>query len=600
MIMACCAAALIAGYFPLAAQIDNSVYDFMFRRNPPEAAASDSILLTVDDPTLNAMGGMRSLRSIFAAALERLAAAPPKLVVLDSVLEDKGDPVEDERLERAFSHTRNLVLATVLDVNGRWEHPLPRFANHAVAMGQALSDQQSQDGVTRQIPLAIASQQERHWALALEAFRLDRGVRTMIESPEDLQVGTTIIPARYDAGRPLRIAYVPNAIPQISVKELCERPALAARFRDKAVFLGVYSITAARDRVFTPFEERIPGVEVNAQAYETMKRGDFYVDAWNSSVPAFCIAIAILAGVIFARLSGWPAYLLGASLLVLAHSVPLLLFRNRIVFPYFAPLAAAWLTVTSAAVYQHFVVRRELLRSEDERTRYRQAIHFVTHEMRTPLTSIQGSSELIGRYNLNDEKRKQIASMINSESKRLSRMIQTFLDIERLSDGQMDLKTEPFDARLLMESCLDRVRPLADRKSIAIHVDGGLDGAMRGDRELMEYAVYNLMTNAVKYSSSNTEISVASRPIARELRLSIKDQGMGMEEHEVRKIFQRFYRTQRAEASGEKGSGIGLSIVDQIVRHHGGRMEVVSSPGQGSCFTIVVPAYVADRVNVSS
>ena len=88
--------------------------------------------------------------------------------------------------------------------------------------------------------------------------------------------------------------------------------------------------------------------------------------------------------------------------------------------------------------------------------------------MRTPLTAIQGSSELIGRYNLNDEKRKQIAWMINSESKRLARMIQTFLDIERLSDGQMELKSEPFDAGDLVEACLERVRPIAERKSIGI------------------------------------------------------------------------------------------------------------------------------------
>ena len=79
-----------------------------------------------------------------------------------------------------------------------------------------------------------------------------------------------------------------------------------------------------------------------------------------------------------------------------------------IVFPFFAPLASAWLTGIAAASYQHFVVRRALRESETERHRYQQAIHFVTHEMRTPLTAIQGSSELMGRYNLSEEKRKQI------------------------------------------------------------------------------------------------------------------------------------------------------------------------------------------------
>jgi signal transduction histidine kinase len=215
----------------------------------------------------------------------------------------------------------------------------------------------------------------------------------------------------------------------------------------------------------------------------------------------------------------------------------------------------------------------------------------VTHEMRTPLTAIQGSSELMGRYNLPEEKRQQIAQMINSESKRLARMIQTFLDVERLSDGQMELKHERFAAGAIVQSCLERVRPLADRKDMRIGIGGELEGEVSGDRELMEYAVYNLMTNAVKYSPASTEITVACRQEGHQLRLSIRDQGIGMDEKELRSIFQKFYRTKRAEASGETGTGIGLSIVHQIVRQHGGKMEVTSAVGKGSCFTVVLPVH---------
>jgi signal transduction histidine kinase len=267
-----------------------------------------------------------------------------------------------------------------------------------------------------------------------------------------------------------------------------------------------------------------------------------------------------------------------------------LAFHQGIVFPYFAPLASAWLTCATAASYQHFVVRRQLRKSESDRKRYQQAIHFVTHEMRTPLTAIQGSSELMGRYNLSEEKRKQIADMINQESKRLARMIQTFLDVERLSDGQIVLKQEPFVVRELVEACVQRARPLAERKNITISIEE-LDGALQGDRELMEYVVYNLLTNAVKYSNADTQITVACRVQNNQLRLSVRDQGIGMDAKELRQIFQKFYRTKRAEASGEAGTGIGLSIVEQIVHHHGGKMEVTSEPAKGSCFTVVLPAH---------
>jgi signal transduction histidine kinase len=192
----------------------------------------------------------------------------------------------------------------------------------------------------------------------------------------------------------------------------------------------------------------------------------------------------------------------------------------------------------------------------------------------------------MGRYNLSEEKRKQIAEMINQESKRLARMIQTFLDVERLSDGQMELKGEAFEVREIVEACVSRARTLAERKNIRIVIEP-LDGTLQGDRELMEYAIYNLLTNAVKYSPPDTQITVSCRLIPGQLRLSVQDQGIGMDAKELRQIFRKFYRTKRAEASGEAGTGIGLSIVEQIVQHHGGKMEVTSQPGQGSCFTVV-------------
>jgi signal transduction histidine kinase len=259
------------------------------------------------------------------------------------------------------------------------------------------------------------------------------------------------------------------------------------------------------------------------------------------------------------------------------------------VFPYFAPMSVAWLTVAGAASYQHFVVRRRLARSETESARYQQAIHFVTHEMRTPLTAIQGSSELMTRYNLNDEKRKQIAQLINSESRRLARMVETFLNVERLSEGQMDLKRESFPVSETMLACIDRARPLAERKRIELRIEPLPEVTLTGDRELMEYAFYNLLNNAIKYSPVETLVTVAGEAHGHRLRLSVRDQGIGMDEKELRQIFKKFYRTKRAEASGESGTGIGLSIVEQIVTHHGGTIEVASAPGKGSCFTLSLP-----------
>jgi signal transduction histidine kinase len=207
---------------------------------------------------------------------------------------------------------------------------------------------------------------------------------------------------------------------------------------------------------------------------------------------------------------------------------------------------------------------------------------------------------LISRYALNDEKRKQIAMLINSESKRLARMVEVFLSVERLSAGQMELKRESIPVKQMVELCVERARPLAERKRIAIQLEPIADELqLTGDRELMEYACYNLLTNAVKYSPRDTEVSVTARKVDGHIRIAVKDQGIGMDQKEVKQIFQKFYRTKRAEESGEAGTGIGLSIVQQIVEQHGGQIDVISQPGIGSCFTLVLPTAVAPLPTVA-
>jgi len=383
------------------------------------------------------------------------------------------------------------------------------------------------------------------------------------------------------------IRFLQNGIPSIPVIDLDQN---LDKLRGKAVFIGATAMALANDRLLNPYGDNVPGVEVHAHAYETLARGRFLKPIGTLAQLSLCILVAAAMGLIFALRSGWPAHALGAILLGMAHVTPLIFFRNDIVFPFFAPVSVAWLSWVGAFSYQHFFVRRQLLRSESEKSRYQQAIQWVAHEMRTPLTAIQGSSEIMTRYTLPEQKRQELSEMINAESKRMARMIQTFLDIERLADGQMELKREQFPALAVVEACLKRTQPLAERKQISLFLDSPVEGIVTGDRELLEYAFYNLLTNAVKYSPAGTEVHVMAEGRGHELRLAVRDQGIGMEPAELKSIFKKFYRTKRAEASGEVGTGIGLSIVEQIVTYHGGRMEVVSEPGKGSCFTMILSA----------
>jgi signal transduction histidine kinase len=590
LLAGCLAIALFTDWTSFAAPLDNQAYDLIYRMFPPRDWPPSSAILAIDEATFNAHGGVRNLRGILTESLQSLEAAKPAAIAIDVTLPDAGDSKEDSRLAEAIEKAGNVVLSSQL-ANGKWEDPLPLFRARAKALGHVHPEENHSDGVGRRVPLEYAVNRERRWALMLEAYRVARQVPAIVQSPDDLQIGGTLVPAPQDGkGRLMWIRHRPGGIPTVSLAELKASPTKAGIFAGKTAFIGVTALAGRRDQVLSPFTgDYVSGVVIHAQAFETLTQGRFVTEASNLTVLITCLALVAAVGAAFAFLSGWQAYASAGVLLALAHVIPVWFFQMDTVFPYVAVFASAWLSAVCAASYQHFVVRRQLYVAQGEKERYQQAIQWVAHEMRSPLTAIQGSSEMMGRYALTEERRKQMAGMINAESKRMARMIQTFLDVERLSEGQMEMKRLPFEIGPVVELCVQRVLPLAERKQITVHCEGPMRGELIGDRELMEYAVYNLLTNAVKYSPAETHVRVTSSSQRGMLRLSVADQGIGMDKKEVENIFRKFYRTEKAQKSGEVGTGIGLSIVEQIVTHHGGKIEVLSTPGKGSVFTVAVP-----------
>lgn len=570
------ALAVAISWTPVAGQIDNDAYDWMSRLFPAPASSPQSIVVAIDETTLQSRGGMRALRGVLADTLEQIAAASPRAVALDFTLADPGDAAEDARLASAMAKVPQLILATdIAQDRSGWQDPASAFAATAAALGHVHADP---DPVCRWIQLDKAAGRDRRWALALQA--VSPGTRPL-EEGDAIQWRDLRIPSHR-----IRIVYA-GATPSVPAHSIDP-----ARLRGKTVFIGATALTAARDRLMTPLGTMMPGVEIHAELFETLVHGRFRVDAPPSVVMAIQLALAALAVLGIWKYGYWA----GVLVLLLAHLLPLIVFPRGVVLPSFSLAAAIWLPALTAAAGHFRATRRELQVAEADRSRYQQAIHWVTHEMRTPLTAIQGSSELMTRYNLPGEKQKQIADMINSESKRLAQMIQTFLDMERLSAGEMEWRRENFDAADVLESCVARAAAVAEQKSQRIEAVTRPAALISGDRELIGFAIFNLLTNAVKYSREGTTISVSAGAADGMLRLSVRDQGMGIEEKDLAKLGTRFFRTRRAEEAGIQGTGIGLSIVREIVTRHGGRLEVSSRVGEGSCFTIIVPVSVDSEV----
>jgi signal transduction histidine kinase len=579
------------------AQVNNYSYDAMFRLYDPPPVDPESMILAIDDDSIASVDhGLDNIRPSLAQALRLINAAGPKAVAIDLILADRREDRADKELAEAFRATPRLVLSSMLrDDPPGWQDPLPEFARSAAAIGHVYAQPDGEDSVTRVIPLDKHAGHEQRWAIALEAFRLSRGGGTPLESPEDVEVAGTVIPLpRTDMGRLMRVRYLPGdrAIPRVSLLHLLAHPERAREFAGKVVFVGVTAPDEG-DRLFTPYSNT-SGIEIHAEAFETIAHRLFLTDVpWDWRL-LFSLLLVVAQGCAFAWLPGWKAYAGGVAVLLAALVTPYIFFEHQRVFALAMPACSATLGFAAAAAWQTLLVRRNLRRVEAERTRYQQAMHFVTHEMRTPLSSIQGSSELITRYALSEQKQKQLAQLINSESRRLARMIEIFLNVERLSAGQMELKKEDVLVEEWVAVCVERARPLAERKHILleVHTITGETNSLRitGDRELLDHACYNLLTNAVKYSPPRTQVTISVRNEDGRIYVSVKDQGMGMDRKEVKKVFQKFYRTRKAEQSGEAGTGIGLSIVQQIVEQHEGRIDVTSKPGVGSCFTLVLPA----------
>ncbi|MDQ1468634.1 MAG: hypothetical protein QOJ99_114, partial [Bryobacterales bacterium] len=499
----------------LGRQFDNYAYDFLFRLIQPAPWAPASIILSIDEPTLAKYGGNAGIRAAVADGLERIQAARPAAVAVDVILAEASTTEIDSRLEKALAATPNLVLASYLLENETWNNPIPRFRKHAFAVGHVHASFDNYDSVSREVPLMKVAGRERRWSLALEAYLAVRKTQ-VVESPDDLAVGPVHIPARLNDesdGRTIRIRYPPVAMgkfPRVSVVSLDEEPALASRFAGQVVFVGETAL-AAGDSWATPYSSgnTTPGIEMHASEYETLAQQNFLIDAPYLNVVGGCLLLALCAGTAFALSAGWIANTAAVLVVIASQVIPALAFRNSLVWSWLPGTVSAVLSVAVAATWRHFIVRRELVHSEQEKTRYQKAMQFVTHEMRTPLTAIQGSSELISRYGqMPEAKRKQMAELINAESKRLARMIETFLSVERLSAGQMEIKQERFPLPELVARCTERARAFAERKQIEIDIEELPADELTGDRELMEYAVYNLLTNAVKYSPAQTRVRV--------------------------------------------------------------------------------------------
>jgi signal transduction histidine kinase len=215
----------------------------------------------------------------------------------------------------------------------------------------------------------------------------------------------------------------------------------------------------------------------------------------------------------------------------------------------------------------------------------------VSHEFKSPLTSIRQMAEMLvhGRVPSTERQHKYHTTILQ-QSERLSHLIDNILDFSKMEEGQKVFHFEKADITPVVENIVESFRDHTAPQgfNISLSIPEPVPDIVF-DREAMEQVLHNLLDNACKYSGDSREIEVHLSSKGNKTIISVIDHGIGIRKDDLDKIFGRFYRAGEELTQTVKGSGIGLTIVEQIVEAHHGEITVESSPGKGSEFTVIIP-----------
>jgi signal transduction histidine kinase len=231
------------------------------------------------------------------------------------------------------------------------------------------------------------------------------------------------------------------------------------------------------------------------------------------------------------------------------------------------------------------------LRVQTSQKSQREFVANVSHELKTPLTSVQGFAQaMLDGTASTPEAQKQAAQVIYNESGRMHRMVLDLLDLARLDAGTLDLQRAPVDLTALLNSIAEKFAPQARAGRLDIRVETAALPAFTGDGDRLAQVFTNLVDNAMKFTPAGGSITLRASQVGSGVQVEVTDTGAGISPEALTHIFDRFYQADPSRPGGRKhGSGLGLAIVKEIVGAHGGKISVRSEPGKGSTFTVSLP-----------
>ena len=213
----------------------------------------------------------------------------------------------------------------------------------------------------------------------------------------------------------------------------------------------------------------------------------------------------------------------------------------------------------------------------------------VSHELKTPIGALGLLSEAILGAKNQPEEVVRFATKMQNEAKRLTELVQEIIDLSRLQSSDPLQKAFPVEIDDVIREAISQAQISSEARGIYVEMGQLQSATVIGDRDQLIAAVHNLVENAINYSPENTKVSVTSATNNGLVEISVSDQGIGIADSELGRIFERFYRVDPARSRATGGTGLGLSIVKHVALNHGGDVKVWSKEGVGSTFSILLP-----------
>jgi two-component system, OmpR family, sensor histidine kinase SenX3 len=215
----------------------------------------------------------------------------------------------------------------------------------------------------------------------------------------------------------------------------------------------------------------------------------------------------------------------------------------------------------------------------------------ISHELKTPIGALSLLSEAVLSAKDEPASVEKFASRMQQEAKRLTELVQEIINLSRLQDSDPLQIAEPLLVRDLIAEAVDQCQTTSEARKIGLSVSEQNDVNVYGDRDQLLMAIHNLIENAINYSPENTKVSISTSIEGDIVTISVTDQGIGIPDSDLERIFERFYRVDPARSRETGGTGLGLSIVKHVAAKHGGEIKVWSSPNIGSTFALRLPIY---------